>query len=739
MAGQQRKCANCRFFTDAGLAGNGWCTHPRRQLNSGVKILVRAGELACRNSWGGDLFQHKLDTAAEPAANADLPGDGQDEVTSVTMPSARPHVDEDRVVSDRPAPRRDLHDPNDAAQRDQEERARVIARGNRDALMQARQRYSTRRQGNQPVVDDDNMQDDLPGQRQERVVARQERYSDRYVSPGGARPSPRTEPVPREEISRRLHGQPGQDRFETVPEVDPSFDLPGQFTTEPIEDIAPPPVMEPQPVAADDELEDEVQVTSYEHVLQRARRIRQTKQQRSRPLRHADLRIEREPVEDEGWEAAPGYDEPIDDENRLDGFDVEYAQAAPVAASLAQFEDDRDFAAAEPLDDEALGWDDRSVMAHAEPDDDVWEDDDADWEPYDDAPSERRQQRRRWLGRFNFGRRNAVPTHDDADITRHTASADEWDDPVDDDVEDTWLPEWEASYSPDRDDRHEWASAPEAPVMAEEYRGWSDVDFEPPPVPAPERDQGRRVDIYAHENELRSHPEPAAPARPASSGWHRHRQDSMLPDLDDNLFETSFAARPDRHEDVTREPATARRAEAESSSPSRSAAEILQSRSPRDSYFRSSHLREPSAPAPAPDQWQDPPRERVAASRSLPDLDTGDLDVREVATRGGELLDMTIDIAPDLPRECRTCRSFRSADGGVRGWCTNEWAFTHRRMVNEDDLACETSIGCWWLPHDRYRQSADDENIAAQTPRMDELLARILRPAERVEHKVAGE
>jgi hypothetical protein len=213
----------------------------------------------------------------------------------------------------------------------------------------------------------------------------------------------------------------------------------------------------------------------------------------------------------------------------------------------------------------------------------------------------------------------------------------------------------------------------------------------------------------------------------------------MLPDLDDNLFETSFAARPDRREDVTREPATARRAEAESSSPSRSAAEILQSRSPRDSYFRSSHLREPSAPAPAPDQWQDPPRERVTASRSLPDLDTGDLDVREVATRGGELLDMTIDIAPDLPRECRTCRSFRSADGGVRGWCTNEWAFTHRRMVNEDDLACETSIGCWWLPHDRYRQSADDENIAAQTPRMDELLARILRPAERVEHKVAGE
>ena len=41
----------------------------------------------------------------------------------------------------------------------------------------------------------------------------------------------------------------------------------------------------------------------------------------------------------------------------------------------------------------------------------------------------------------------------------------------------------------------------------------------------------------------------------------------------------------------------------------------------------------------------------------------------------------------DLPRICRTCRDYRPAADGQRGWCANAWAFTHRRLVLEDDPA----------------------------------------------------
>ena len=160
MAGQQRKCANCRFYSDAGMPGNGWCTHPKRQLNSGVKLLVRAGELACRNTWGGDLFQSRLEDDASPAVAADLPGNDQDdEVTSVTIPTNQPVPDEDRVVRDHPSIRRPHRlDSNDAAHRDQEERARVMARGSRDALAKARPRFTSRHQPRQQDVaaDDDS-------------------------------------------------------------------------------------------------------------------------------------------------------------------------------------------------------------------------------------------------------------------------------------------------------------------------------------------------------------------------------------------------------------------------------------------------------------------------------------------------------------------------------------------------------------------------------------------------------
>ena len=80
----------------------------------------------------------------------------------------------------------------------------------------------------------------------------------------------------------------------------------------------------------------------------------------------------------------------------------------------------------------------------------------------------------------------------------------------------------------------------------------------------------------------------------------------------------------------------------------------------------------------------------------------------------------------DLARCCRTCRDFRPAEaGGQGGWCTNRWAFRHRRMVDVDQLTCETTIGDWWLPtDDAWQDDFDVGRHALATPLMDKWFGR---------------
>jgi hypothetical protein len=75
----------------------------------------------------------------------------------------------------------------------------------------------------------------------------------------------------------------------------------------------------------------------------------------------------------------------------------------------------------------------------------------------------------------------------------------------------------------------------------------------------------------------------------------------------------------------------------------------------------------------------------------------------------------------DLPRICRTCRDFRPSAEGDRGWCANAWAFTHRRLVHEDDPApCDSSIGDWWAPvDDIWLVAADVSSHGRATPLLD--------------------
>jgi hypothetical protein len=77
----------------------------------------------------------------------------------------------------------------------------------------------------------------------------------------------------------------------------------------------------------------------------------------------------------------------------------------------------------------------------------------------------------------------------------------------------------------------------------------------------------------------------------------------------------------------------------------------------------------------------------------------------------------------DLPRICRTCRDYRPSADGQRGWCANTWAFTHRRLVLEDDPApCQSAIGDWWLPvDDVWLVAADVSSHGRATPLLDRL------------------
>ncbi len=82
-----------------------------------------------------------------------------------------------------------------------------------------------------------------------------------------------------------------------------------------------------------------------------------------------------------------------------------------------------------------------------------------------------------------------------------------------------------------------------------------------------------------------------------------------------------------------------------------------------------------------------------------------------------------VPVSARVERVCQTCRDFRPAENGERGWCNNKWAFNHRRMVDADDLACRNSLGSWWTPKDEsWRRDGDISRHAQQTPRVDQWL-----------------
>lgn len=52
-----RRCGTCIHHVSGSNTSSGQCGHPARQNGGGVAVLVRSAELACRTSWGSDLWE----------------------------------------------------------------------------------------------------------------------------------------------------------------------------------------------------------------------------------------------------------------------------------------------------------------------------------------------------------------------------------------------------------------------------------------------------------------------------------------------------------------------------------------------------------------------------------------------------------------------------------------------------------------------------------------------------------
>lgn len=772
MAGQKRQCANCRYYQDSSLAGNGWCTHPKRQFSSDVKILVRRGELACRNSWGGDLFQSVDDDDQQTdspdsfpvASSASTSVPIEDEVTSVVTPPTRlpsSADDEDRVVSDRPAPRpkdvkSDDDGHNDAARHDQDERAKVMARGTQAALRYARERHLHRLSRVAESVEGTDTDDDPPRSQAQGESSSEPGMPDPTDQfPQHSSDSPRQTPftlgkryekrrrnfgfvdgpVPRDEVERH-HPIGDADRFDSIPEPDPDFALPSwrdRPDLGPDKDDGNAATIEDD---SDSVLPEKTTQTAYGHVMERARRIRESRRASlSRPHQ------KRVPASKDQGDPLFSKDSRGVASHRRDSEDARFAPSEGrenVDRHVSQYvrtngrQSDSHFhsGARNRSDSEPSIGSYARFHGSARPSSMNQEAEEAHSRMYTEDTAETTAETFEGSGESLLSVTCVSPVTQSPHPHESLIFEDNTDDHGDAQTPRGFNTDKQRSGR--RRDVEESARADRS-AEAVDTAEHSEEEEETAQYPGFTFDEFHRADR------------------------HLAKADDRLPDIDENLFSETFDRSSSRRRtrvDVLRQThnradeADEREREADTASLHNAHRTLSGIESPRDNLFRSGRFRaleqhssgsEHTTSASTDYRRYVPHDEYRDSSGDDPILKNEveeDVSRSERVFRREELIDTSIQIAPDIPRACRTCRSFRSADGGSRGWCTNAWAFTHRRMVNEHNLACRTSIGCWWLPADRYWIIEDDEAFAAATPRMDELIA---SDAPAPKHKVYGD
>lgn len=642
------------------MGGTGWCTHPKRQTSSDVRILVRKAELACRNAWGEDLWE-SLDEAEidEPAASPDtdtlVPDEVfpqisyEDEVTSVVDAGIH-RAQQGEDLNDRVVDQTNLDPDDEESDIVDDDRFGLLARGGQDSVSAARNRMRRRLQGEtsppaddhpretddrrfvpddfveeenpvhgkKPETKDATPDDDVmlsenvpPGTPRSRRLRRERERQSPPKSTAVAGTSPDV-PVPAKTPGARdiTVGDP----FNTVPEIAPDIDISklrasGQRgNDEPRWDIRP----QAAPVR-EDSFEDAI---SSVHAIRAAARAEREERQRHNHRPQLLLRA-----------AEPAPEEHVSPSNPVPEMHADDPPAPVDPAPQRLRVSTREF-----TDEVVFDPPQATMSAPEEPE-----------PPRQDDPRESW-----WRGFFHTRQRSDA--RDSSVATSHDVYPKEEDtllDDGDDIVDDVWptLPtHWDDDQQPAarEDDR---LIARSRPVERRDNRA---AEFADPP--------------------------PQDPAWPTLD----LERESGMESLRDRLF-----SRPDdqRHTDAAQ--------------------------------------RQP-APDIAPDDLLDDPADGWYEPEPVPDFD-----VRRLIADTPALLDMTIEISPEVSRQCSTCRSYRKSERGERGWCTNTWAFTHRQMVNATDLACASTIGCWWLPADEEAWLDDTEPERVRTPRIDRLIAHL--------------
>lgn len=653
------------------MSGNGWCTHPDRQVSSDVRILVRKAELACRNAWGSDLWEaaNAEDVpAAQPAAQDPMGQPNRpaaivydDKITSVI--SADEHAASHPSLDDEVVEQSTISFNDDDYDYEQDERRDLLYRDSRSAIERARQRHASRKAApvepdddifianGDEVIDtatshepptfepDDFIEDEAP------TATPIDEQDDALISEGIRTPSPRvrrlrrfrdgqhdpkmematkTEPEPDDvDVELPSSDAPDRGRFDSIPEISADLDIPllRRPSSAPMPEPAPPGDSD-RPAAS----------SSYDRALKRAHamnqaaRVEQNQQRRQEVTRISD-----------GTHTSPPRMEMPD----LPGND-RHAEATPIelpTGTSAVLHPRATVERVEEPDGRTKVQPRQVTMARRKP------------EPEPEA-------RESWW-------RGGQPA-------RETVAARE-----------ATPPRQHQRAQAVEDDHEVRPGARETAVSFDLNR---DEDLET-----------FRSRLFAEEPVQVAEAPASAPRNPISMA-RRERRPISPPARQRHEAEGEL----EEPRDVQR---TAPQPEQRPADPPQRRVDAPQ----REARAQQRRI-EPDVPSP--DAWDEP--------------DTGHrFDVRDLISGDTELLDMTIEIAPEVPRACATCRNYRPGEQPGRGWCTNEWAFTHRQMVNEGDIACDSTIGCWWLPADEEVWLDEFEVAADSTPRVDRLLARL--------------
>lgn len=275
MAVKKRQCGTCRFFVQSDSPGFGKCTNPAWPESSAPLLLLRPNELACRTRWGTSLWRDPND-ASDPGIAAapqqpSLPEPTSvqlqydDEVTSVSIAGsarARSSFDDDVVDTSAVVPS-SLTWEDDL----QSERRELLRQSPHDALAGARKRHMDKQARQReliPFAENESPEEkDTPTEEvpvissaanaktppvfppddfveQERGTA-EDVYDDELVDEGvpGIKRSPRLNHLLKSpkndkamtlgaasEMSVTSHNPERREQWNTVPQIQPGFDLP---------------------------------------------------------------------------------------------------------------------------------------------------------------------------------------------------------------------------------------------------------------------------------------------------------------------------------------------------------------------------------------------------------------------------------------------------------------------------------------------------------------------------------